>query len=109
MLERIGEIVERGGEPDDVLRRAAAALAAEPGVTWAGIAFLEQGVLVLGPAAGRPDESHRAHVSISYQGDPVGELRVDGKMDQADLERAAALLAPYVLIGWDTGGEAWEP
>ena len=108
-LDRLAEILERGGEPDDVLRRAVASLAAEPGAVWAGIAFLEEGELVLGPAAGTPDESRRSSVPILYQDDPIGELRVDGHTDRALLERVAGIVAPYVLIGWDTGGEAWEP
>ena len=28
---------------------------------------------------------------------------------EVELERAAALLAPYCLVGWDTGGEEWVP
>jgi hypothetical protein len=39
----------------------------------------------------------------------VGELAADGPVDRAELERVAGLVAEYVLIGWDTGGEAWSP
>jgi hypothetical protein len=28
---------------------------------------------------------------------------------EGELNRAAALLAPYCLVGWDTGGEEWVP
>ena len=108
-VERIGAILEGDGEPDDVLRRVVDTLVSEPGVVWAGIAFLEEGELVLGPAAGTPDESRRVPVPVSYQGGRVGELRVDGETDRTVLEAIAALVAPYVLIGWDTGGESWEP
>lgn len=108
-LETLGEILEQGGEPDDVLRRAVAVLADQPGVVWAGIAFLEDGDLVLGPSSGEPDESRRVLVPISYRDGPVGELRIDGDADRAVLEAVAALVAPYALIGWDTGGETWEP
>ena len=109
MLAELAEILERGGEPDDVLRRVAVALAGEPGIVWAGIAFLEGGELVLGPSAGEPDPGRRARMPISYQDDTVGELQVDGVADPLVLERVATLVAPYVLVGWDTGGEAWEP
>jgi hypothetical protein len=108
-LEALRRTLERGGEPDDILRTAVAALADEPGIEWAGIAFLEEGELVLGPCAGHPDESRRTRVVVSYRGDPVGELLVDGGTDRAWLESIAELVSPYVLIGWDTGGEAWEP
>jgi hypothetical protein len=105
----IAEIVERGGEADDVLRGVVSALAARPTVAWAGIAFVEDGPLRLGPAAGDPDESRRRQVSIAFQGSPVGELWVDGDLPAGELDHIATLIAPLVLIGWDTGGEAWEP
>jgi hypothetical protein len=108
-LDRLDAILEQGGEPDDVLRRIVDSLTDEPGIAWAGIAFIEGGELVLGPSAGEPDERRRRCISITYQDDLVGELRVDGEADQAPLARIAGLVAPYVLIGWDTGGEAWEP
>jgi hypothetical protein len=108
-LDRLAEILAQGGEPDDVLRRVVVALVDEPGVAWAGIAFFEGGELVLGPSAGEHDESRRTRVPISYEDDPVGELRIDGDADPRVLERVAAVVAPYVLVGWDTGGEVWEP
>jgi putative methionine-R-sulfoxide reductase with GAF domain len=101
--------MEGEGEADDVLRAVVATLTADPGTTWAGIAFLEEGELVLGPESGSPDEGPRARVPIVFGGDAVGELWVDGDADAAVLEKVAELISPYVLIGWDTGGELWEP
>jgi hypothetical protein len=98
-----------GGEADEVLRASVAALAAERDVVWAAIAFLEEGELVVGPQAGEPDEARRARVQVLYDGAAVGELWVDGETDGDALERIASLVAEYVLVGWDTGGEAWEP
>jgi L-methionine (R)-S-oxide reductase len=53
-------------------------------------------------------------VPIAYRGRVVAELDIDSDapaaFDDADrnfLERVAQLLAPYCLVGWDTGGEAW--
>ena len=109
LLEALERILEGGEEPDDVLREATALLADAPTVAWAGIAFLEEGSLVLGPAAGEPDETRRIRVPISYRGEPVGELRVDGEADRGALERVADRLAAHVLIGWDTQGKHWEP
>ena len=63
---------------------------------------------MLGPQAGTADEARRVRTTIAYDGDEVGELAVDGT-PRRSLERAAAAIAPYVLLGWDTGGEAWEP
>jgi hypothetical protein len=104
----VRQIVASGGEADDILRASVAALVEED-VVWAGIAFLEDGELVLGPSAGLADESRRTRVPILFQGAPVGELWVDGRAERTKLEDVATLVAPYVLIGWDTGGEVWEP
>jgi hypothetical protein len=109
LATQIEHVLERGDDADDVLRGIVSALAEQPGLSWAGIAFVEGGVLRLGPAAGQPDESRRQHVSIWFQGSAVGELWVDGEPSAGELDRVAALIAPLVLIGWDTGGEAWEP
>lgn len=101
-------LLEAGGEPDDVLRATVEALTNEPGVEWAGVAFVEEGEFALGPSTGRPDEARRTRVPISFQGAVVGELRVDGAPDQDLLAEVAELLSAHVLVGWDTGGEAWE-
>jgi L-methionine (R)-S-oxide reductase len=55
-------------------------------------------------------------VPISYDGLVVAEIDIDsdrpaafGDGDRTFLERVAELLSPYCLVGWDTGGEPWEP
>jgi len=108
-LEALDRILNRGGEPDDVLRSVVRTLADEPATTWAGIAFLEEGELALGPSAGEPDEPRRIRVPIAFQGSQVGELWVDGEAEQSFLERVAVLISAHVLIGWDTRSERWEP
>jgi hypothetical protein len=108
-IEELAAVLQRADEVDDALRGAVATLAVAPGAVWAGIAFLEEGELVLGPAAGAPDPPRRSSARITYGGEPVGELSVDGDVDRELLEKAAELVSPYVLLGWDTGGEAWEP
>jgi putative methionine-R-sulfoxide reductase with GAF domain len=105
----VEELIGRGGEADDVLRAVVSALAGTPEIAWAGVAFVEEADLVVGPAAGEPNPALRARVPISFQGSAVGELWVDGAVPADDVQRVAALIAPLVLIGWDTGGEAWEP
>ena len=109
VLDALDRILERAEEPDDALRAAVGALVEEPGVSWAGIAFLDQGTLVLGPAAGEPDDVRRTTVPIEFQGSRVGELWVDGAAGRGVLERIAERLSGHVLIGWDTRGETWDP
>ena len=108
-LEEIDRVVAQGGDADDVLRAVVAVLAAEPEIAWAGIRFLEAGELVLGPAAGAPNESQRHTTPIAYRDDPVGELVIDGDAEQLLLDQVATRISSYVLLGWDTGGDAWEP
>ncbi len=109
VLEALERMLARDGEPDDVLRRTVATLVEEPGIVWAGIAFLEQDGLVLGPAVGHPDEQRRETFLIAYRGSPVGELWIDGDADREQLEQIAEQLSAHVLIGWDTGGASWQP
>ena len=109
VLAGLSELVDGGGDVDDVLRGAVVLLVAEPAIVWAGIRFVEDGTLVLGPAAGSPDESRRRTAPISYREDEVGELVVDGDARPGLLEEVADVIAPYVLLGWDTGGETWVP
>ena len=108
-LDAIAGILDRGGDADEALRSVVGLLATQPGVSWAGIAFLEEGLLHLGPEAGTPDEAQRVRAPVAFQGDPVGELWIDGKADPAFLERVATLISAHVLVGWDTGGHTWRP
>jgi putative methionine-R-sulfoxide reductase with GAF domain len=105
----IEAIVERGGDADDILRDVVDALAARYG--WAGIFFVEESDLVLGPQAGSQDASVRTQVPVSFNGDRIAELAVDGApdADRPSLERVAELVAGQCLVGWDIGGEDWEP
>ena len=96
-------------DADDLLRQTVADLAAGDDCTWAGIFFVEDGRLVLGPEAGTPEEARRQSVPVTWRGDKVAELAVDGDADLARLEQVAAEIADLCLVGWDTGGETWEP
>jgi hypothetical protein len=109
-LEAIDRILNVGGDADDVLRRVVAALHEKAGYAWAGILFVEQDELVLGPEAGSADEARRTRVPVVWQGVRVAELAVDGAppQDAAFLARVAVLVSNHCLVGWDTGGEAWE-
>ena len=109
MIDEVDRILAAGGDADDVLREVVQALVVHGGCSWARISFVEGGELVPGPAAGEPDETRRVRVPVSYRGDRVGELAADGAISETELERVAALVSEHVLIGWDTGGEAWSP
>lgn len=109
LVADVGVAVASGGEVDDVLRSVVARIAAEPGIAWAGVAFVEGDALVLGPSAGEPDEQSRMRIPVRYEAVPVAELWVDGRAEAAALEDVCALIAEPCLVGWDTGGEPWDP
>jgi hypothetical protein len=115
-LETIEAVAARETEADDVLRGSVGALAEQLEARWVAIAFVEDGRLQIGPAAGDlPDPPAAPAVSepVLYDGAEVAEIWIgaDSPVDDADREfltRAALLLSPYCLVGWDTGGQAWE-
>ena len=110
-LEAIEQIVQRGGDADEVLRDVVAALHRGAGYPWAGIYFVEGGALALGPQAGTPGRAARTTAPVIWQGERIAELAVDDapEEDRKFLERVAVLVADHCLVGWDTGGESWEP
>jgi putative methionine-R-sulfoxide reductase with GAF domain len=110
-LAAIQAIVTEGGDADHVLRAVVAALHERAGYPWAGLFFVEDGALVLGPQAGVPDEPARTAVPVTWNGERIAELAVDDapEEDRMFLERVARLVADHCLVGWDTGGESWEP
>jgi hypothetical protein len=95
-------------DADDVLRQTVSALVAD-GCAWAGIFFVEDGELVLGPQSGDADEARRTAVPVTWKGERIAELAADGDVDRARLEQVATEIADLCLVGWDTGGEVWEP
>ena len=108
-LDALDRVLRQQAEADEILRSTVHALLEDPEITWAGVAFLENGEPVLGPSAGTPNEARRTRTPIEFRGTKVGELWIDGDADPSLLERIAFLISEYVLIGWDTRGEAWDP
>jgi hypothetical protein len=94
-------------DADEQLRETVSELAARDGCVWAGIFFVEEGNLVLGPEAGTPDPTRRLAVPVVWRDTRVAELAVDGDVDPAELDAVAAGIADLCLVGWDTGGETW--
>ena len=95
-------------DADEQLRQAVAELAAREGCSWAGIYFVEEESLVLGPEAGAPVPELRVTVPVVWRGTRVAELAVDGNVERAALETVAEGIADLCLVGWDTGGEVWQ-
>ena len=108
-LAEIDAALESSADADDALRATVRILATQPGIAWAGIAFVETTGLVLGPSAGVPDEARRTLATVCYKDETVGELQVDGDADRVVLAAVAERISAYVLLGWDTGGQDWEP
>jgi hypothetical protein len=107
-LEELDRLVDRGGDADDVLRDALAILARL--YAWAAIRFVEDGELVPGPSVGSVEAESGHTAQIAFQGMEVGELTAAAGVDDAAfLDRFAERISPYCLVGWDTGGESWEP
>ena len=95
-------------DADDLLRRTVAELAAREDCVWAGISFVEEDSLVLGPESGTPDPARRTSVPVLWRNTRVAELAADGTVARAELETIAHGIADLCLVGWDTGGEVWQ-
>jgi putative methionine-R-sulfoxide reductase with GAF domain len=107
-LEEIERAIDGGRDADDVLRDVVALL--HERFDWVGVYFVEGADLVLGPSAGARPAGDELSVPIVYDGRVIGELHVGaGDAERVFLERVALLVAPFCLVGWDTGGERWSP
>jgi putative methionine-R-sulfoxide reductase with GAF domain len=109
LLDSIHEVLNGSADADAALREVVELLAAQPGVEHVAIAFAEEGRFVVGPHVGVADATRRTVAPVVYQDAVVGELRVDGDVEPDVVDRVAHLIAAHVLLGWDTGGEAWNP
>ena len=109
LLDEVDRLLSEAEDADDVLRGTVDALVGLPGIVWAGIGLVEDGDVSLGPVSGTPDEARRTRAEVVFDGSVVGEIWADGEIDGSTLEDVARRIAPQVLIGWDTGGDVWEP
>ena len=106
----IQAIVDGAEEADQILLGTIAHLASryDAGV---GLRFVEEGIFSDGPWAGTRNPI-ASQVPISYDDELVGEFVVSVALDnetRATFEAAASIIADYCLVGWDIGGEDWEP
>src|SRR3954452_10353187 len=108
-LAEIEQIVGQGGDADDVLRDVVHALHSR--YPWAGISFVEEDELQLGPHAGTKREAPLTTIPVTWQGERIAELGIGDapEEDRIFLERVADLVAGHCLVGGDTGGESWDP
>jgi len=107
-LTAIDGIVAGSDDADEALRAVVSELVERGGCDWAGILFVEEGRLVLGPSAGDERPGARRQMPVVYRGDRVAELVADGCDDDAFLEDVASRIAAHCLVGWDTGGAPWD-
>jgi hypothetical protein len=110
VVDAVQAIVDRSDEADQILL-ATIALLAERYEGGVGLRFVEEGVFSDGPWAGaRGDVT--GEVPIRYDDELVGEFATGFALDddaRATLEAVAAIIGDYCLVGWDIGGEDWEP
>ena len=109
VLESLDRILNRGGDADDVLRAAVDALA--PLYDFVALRFVEAGRLLEGPSTGERATEATTTAVVRFEGSEVARLEVSPapEEDAAFLERVTTLISAHCLVGWDTGGEPWEP
>ncbi|MCX6411984.1 MAG: hypothetical protein NTZ81_06495 [Actinobacteria bacterium] len=89
VVAAIEQILERSEEADQILLGTIAALSSHYG-TGVGIRFIEEG----------------------YDGELVAMLVTPATLDTSAIEtwqQVANLVSAFCLVGWDIGGEDWEP
>jgi hypothetical protein len=116
VIAAIEQIVAHEPEADQILRESVVVLYEHiPEVRSVAVAFVESGELAPGPIAGDPIAGAPSLTApVLYERRPVAELWIvgGGQADDGDrglLDRVCELLSPYCLVGWDTGGELWDP
>ncbi|MGI9185988.1 MAG: hypothetical protein ACR2J9_00450 [Gaiellales bacterium] len=110
VVAAVQTIVDGAEEADQILLGTIAHLADRYG-TGVGMRFVEEGVFTDGPWAGATGEAV-TEVPIAYDDELVGEFVIGAQLDddaRATFEAVAAIIADYCLVGWDIGGEDWEP
>jgi hypothetical protein len=88
-LEAVERILNRGGEPHEVLRQVVDVMHERTGA-WVAIAFDSEP----GPSAGQKPDDHQRH-QIFWQGRAVAELWSSRDADPAVCARVAVIVSPY--------------
>ncbi|MSO46647.1 MAG: hypothetical protein EXQ67_00960 [Thermoleophilia bacterium] len=103
-------ILERSEEADQILLGTIAALSSQY-ETSVGIRFIEEGTFSDGPWAGEPG-TVATEIAIRYDDELVAMLVTPAVLDAAAVrtwEQIGNLISAFCLVGWDIGGEDWEP
>jgi hypothetical protein len=113
-VDAVERLLNRGGDADDVLRSVVVALQERlPHLESVWIEFVEGEQRLVGPSAGERNDEPPKRYPVRFQGNEIAALVVPAEAvrpgDEALLERVATIIAPYCLVGWDTGGRPWEP
>jgi hypothetical protein len=95
VLEAVDRIIDRGGDPEDVLQAIVTTIVDRTDAKFAAVLLNDEGELVVGPHAGVAEPGERRESPIVFEGAYRGELAVDGLDDQPLIERVASLIAPY--------------
>src|SRR4051794_41807741 len=91
-------------DADDLLRQTVAELAAREDCAWAGIYFVEDERLVLGPEAGTPDPERRTAVPVLWRDTRGAELPGGGDGAGGGVETGAPRVARPCPRGRGTRG-----
>jgi hypothetical protein len=97
VLAAVEQIVDRGGDSEDVLHATVTAIVDRSGAKWAAVLFNDEGELIVGPHTGVAEPGERRSAPIVFEGAHLGELEVDGLDDQPLIERVASLIGPYCI------------
>jgi hypothetical protein len=110
VVAAIEQILERSEEADQILLGTIAALSSHY-KTGVGIRFIEEGSFSDGPWAGEAGVV-TTEVEVRYDGELVALLVTPAPLDddaRKTWEQVANLISAFCLVGWDIGGEDWEP
>ena len=111
-LEAIDRILDRGGDADDVLRDVVATLHERAGYPWAGIFFVEGTSSPSARTPAHPTSRQRARASPSpgrATASPSSPSTTRPRKTASSSSASPLLVAGHCLVGWDTGGESWDP
>lgn len=109
LVADVAALVDSGEEADQILRAVVSRIAREDAIERVAIELVEPDGAIVGPSAGEGSGTSPASTPITFQRDEVARLVVEGRpLDPATAAEIARLVAPYCLVGWDTGGEDWD-
>ena len=105
----VAALVDSGDEADQILRAVVGRIAGEHGIRRVAIEFVEPAGALVGPSSGETAGDEPSATPITFSRDEVARLLVEGiPLDPAAAAEIARLVAPYCLVGWDTGGADWD-